>query len=861
VSVFTLHLLGPPLLEADGRSIGNLRRKAMALIAYLAVDGNRHSRDALAPLFWPEYGQSRARANLRRCLFDVNEAIGHRVLTSEQDTLHLGSEGLTTDVGEFRRLSAGCGNHDRDVRCETCESMLQKAAELYSNDFLFGFTLPDCTCFDEWQLFQGERLRNELAEVLERLIKLREKSAGASETIGYARRLLALDPLEESYHRTLIRLSALAGQRAAAIRQYDHCAKLLRDELDTEPGPSTIELVHSIRARTFMRGGSTPLRIPSPDEFSTARALQVQSRQRDAEAFLVAAYASGCETSALVRAIDTAGGTVLERCEGMLSARLSDVGAAVEAAIDCERDNGALLRIAIHVARADAPPDRLMALLSAWPDGEILLSPTAADGAHKRLPRGVSLHSLGYHRLIDLDPPEQIFQVIHPEHIRPLPMIDSVDSRPNNLPEVSGQFIGRERELADILELIGSGTVQLLTLTGPAGTGKTRLSLQAAARLIHHFDDGAFFVDLASVPDPGSVPAAISSALALHAPSGIESPEDRTLLDSLSCRRILLLLDNFEHLIRAATWVSKLVAAAPGVKIIVMSRQRLGISAEREYCLSPLALPDLNAPPASHLATDSVRLFIDRARAVLPDLEANEATVDIVARICSRLDGLPLAIELAAARLRIFTPPELLHMLGDRFVLLTAGPRDLPERQQTMKGTIDWSYDLLDAQEKRIFALCAVFHSGCTMEAAEFVCTDTSDPEAADTLSVIASLVDKRLLRAGDAGDEKRFSFFETIREYAVLKLKEHPDGITARELHEREHENLRQALRWYLDSGDSEQAVAMSTALEWFWYRYGHVREANQWLTEIVPAYSHDGYRSERSAHGCSHGKPMRRH
>ena len=878
MSVLTLHLLGPPLLEANGRSIGNLRRKAMALIAYLAVDGQPHSRDALATLFWPEYGQSRARANLRRCLFDVNEAIGHGALTSEQDTLHLGSEGLTTDVGEFRRLSAGCGNHDREEPCERCEAMLRKAAELYSNDFLFGFTLPDCTCFDEWQLFQGERLRNELSEVLERLIKLREKYAGASETLGYARRLLALDPLEESYHRTLIRLFALAGQRAAAIRQYDRCVKLLRDELDTEPDPSTIELIHSIRERTFRKGGSTPLRLPSLDEYSGPPALPEQSQKRDTEVFLAATGTIGCATSTVEQEIKAAGGNVLELREGMLCARLPDVAAAIHAALGLERDNGTLFRIAIHVARAVAPIDRLMALLSACPEGDILLSSTAADWARQRLPREVSLRSLGYHRLIDLGPPEHIFQVIHPEHIRPLPMIKSVDSRPNNLPEVSGQFIGRETELADILELISSGTVQLLTLTGPAGTGKTRLSLHAAARLIHHFDDGAFFVDLASVRDPGSVPAAISSALALHAPSGIESPEDRTLTDFLRGRRILLLLDNFEHLIQEATWVSKLVAAAPGVRILVTSRQRLGICAEREYCLLPLALPDLNATTASHLAADSVRLFIDRARAVLPEMEANEATVDIVARICSRLDGLPLAIELAAARLRIFTPPELLHMLGDRFALLTAGPRDLPERQQTMKGAIDWSYDLLNAQEKRIFALFAVFRSGCTMEAAEFVCADTRDPEAADILSAIASLVDKSLLRAGDAGDEKRFTFFETIREYAALKLKEHSDGNTARERHaefyrtlaieaepqlhasdqvawldrlEREHENLRQALRWYLDSGDSEQAVAMSTALEWFWYRYGHVHEANRWFTEIVPAESHDGYRSEKSALG----------
>jgi len=878
VSGLTLHLLGPPLLVVDGRSVGNLRRKAMALIAYLAVDRHPHSRDALATLFWPEYGQSRARANLRRCLFDVNEAVGHGVLTSDQDTLNLGSENLMTDVDEFRRLAAGCGMHDREKPCETCSTMLRQAEELYSNDFLFGFTLPDCTYFDEWQLLQGERLRIELADVLDRLIRLWEQEGAASEALGYARRLLALDPLEESSHRILIRLSALAGQRAAAIRQYDRCVKLLKDELDAEPDPSTIELVHSIRERTFVKGDSTPLRIPASDEYSTAGTLPVQLHQRDAEAFLVAAYANGCAAAALVRAIDTAGGTVLERCEGMLSAKLPDVGAAIEAAIDFERDNGAPLHIAIHVARADAPMDRLMALLSACPDGEILLSSTAADRAHERLPRGVSLRSLEYHRLIDLGPPEQIFQVIHPEHIRQLPILETVDSRPNNLPEVTGRFIGRDDEIAEIEELIVSGTAQLITLTGPAGTGKTRLSLQAAARLIHHFDDGAFFVDLGSVRDARSVPAAICSALALHAPSGIASSEDRTLTDFLRGRRMLLLLDNFEHLIQAATWVSTLAAAAPGVKFVVTSRQRLGIRAEREYCVSPLTVPDCDAPSASLLATDSVRLFFDRARAVVPEIEANDATVQIAARICTRLDGLPLAIELAAARLKIFTPPELLHMLGDRFAVLTAGPRDLPERQQTLKSAVDWSYDLLDAHEKRVFTLFAVFSGGCTLEAAESVCTDTADPEAPDVLSAIASLVDKSLLRSVDAGGEKRFSFFETIREYAALMLREHPDENSARKRHaefyrtmaieaetqlhsadqiawldqlEREHENIRQALRWLMDSGMSENAVAMATALEWFWYRYGHVREANQWLTETVHADRHDGSPSEQASEG----------
>ncbi len=341
---------------------------------------------------------------------------------------------------------------------------------------------------------------------------------------------------------------------------------------------------------------------------------------------------------------------------------------------------------------------------------------------------------------------------------------------PSNLPVPPTALLGREMELAEVSRFLEDGSCRLLTLIGPGGIGKTRLALQAAADMLPDFEDGAFFVSLAPISDPRMVAPAIASAL------GVWETPDQPLLERLKARlrdrHMLLLLDNFEHLGSAGPLVAELLADSAQLRVLVTSRAVLNLRGEREYPLPPLALPDLRRDAANSemLARyASVELFVQRARAAKPNFTLTPATGPVVAEICRRLDGLPLAIELAAARVKLMSPQALLARLERRLAVLTGGARDLPERQQTLLRAITWSYDLLEPNEKALFARFAVFAGDWTLEAAEEVCAPPDETQV-DVLEGLASLADKSLLQRRDelAEGSVRFGMLETVREYAL---------------------------------------------------------------------------------------------
>ncbi|MFC1526214.1 BTAD domain-containing putative transcriptional regulator [Candidatus Latescibacterota bacterium] len=379
--------------------------------------------------------------------------------------------------------------------------------------------------------------------------------------------------------------------------------------------------------------------------------------------------------------------------------------------------------------------------------------------------------------------PEQETRDLHDAILRPQISLHDEPSPLSTLPAQTTTFIGRETEVATAKHLLLQPDVRLVTLTGPGGTGKTRLGLQVAADLLGHYGDGVCFVSLAPVGNPDLVVAAIVQSLGFQAPGDV-SPLD-VLRAYLRPKQLLLVLDNFEHILDAAPVVVDLLAAAPALDVLVTSRTVLRVSGEHEYLVPPMLVPGATNPPSCEwlMKSEAARLFAERAKAVVADFELTGENVQAVAEICARLDGLPLAIELAAARVGLLPPQSMLTRLGSPLGFLTAGPRDLPVRQQTLRNTIGWSYDLLAEAEQTLFRRLAVFVGGCTLDAAEAICGISGD---LDVLNGLEGLVDHSLLTRSDVGDEPRYAMLETLREYSLERLEESDEGTTICQQHAR---------------------------------------------------------------------------
>jgi predicted ATPase len=404
--------------------------------------------------------------------------------------------------------------------------------------------------------------------------------------------------------------------------------------------------------------------------------------------------------------------------------------------------------------------------------GQVLVSETAAALVRDALPPGASLQDLGVHRLKDLGHPERIFQLRAAGLQAGFPPLRSLGNPAlaNNLPAQLARFIGRDRELAQVRALVGSS--RLVTLTGAGGCGKTRLGLQLAAELLDGSGDGVWLVELAAVTDDSAVASAISQVLGIAGQPG--RPVLDTLLDALAPQDMLIMLDNCEHLIGGcAKTADAIVRRCPRVHLLATSREPLGIGGEIIYRVPPLSLPGPgDSGPAAAESCDAVALFVDRARAQGTGLSLDEATAPLVVSICARLDGLPLAIELAAARLRSMSLSSLHDRLDQRFRLLTGGSRTAPERQQTLQATVEWSYSLLNGTEQQLLGRLSVFAESFDLDAAEAVC-GFGDIELFDVTDLLGSLVDKSLVVAEPAGPALRYRLLETIRQFAAEKLAE----------------------------------------------------------------------------------------
>jgi predicted ATPase/DNA-binding SARP family transcriptional activator len=914
-----LFLFGVPRVEREGQAVSIRRRKVWALLAYLAVTGQPHSRDALATMFWPENDQSSALANLRRDLSRLKRAVGDEVL--DVDRLQVGlvspahpsagsGQGVWLDVEAFKgRLAAvQAHGHAPGELCAECMEALTQAVSLYSDDFMAGFSLPDSLEFDEWQFFQAEGLRRSFGEALQRLVQWHTGQAEFEQGVEYARRWVALDPLHEEAQRQLMRLYAWSGQQAAAVRQYQECARLLEEELGVEPEPETVALYEAIRTRQLPPPDEAEKTWPTPAALAE---LAPQARYVLEERLAVGGYGEvyrgrdrltdqpvaikrlrpelvARDPKFLTRFVRE--GEALRRLdhpnivkmlatfehEGQHHIVMEYVPGGTlrdllqeQSPLPLERTLDIALELAdalarahhLHVVHRDLKPGNVLLAADGTPrltdfgmarleredtrltlTGAIIgspayLSPEAARGEELDARSDVWSFGAMLFEMLSGHPPFEeerltpllvsILQEPVPEIVRYCPDLpralgdllrgmlakererrivsmrevaaaleairggrpDSVSiperrgadqahlvgqaresegrrgegaalpSPPHNLPHHATPFVGREEELADIRRLLREEPAcRLLTLVGPGGIGKTRLALEAAEGTLDAFSDGVFFVPLASVGGIEFMVAAVAEAVDCEFSRGV-APKSQ-LLKHLVGKRLLLVADNLEHLLEGVDLFSEILSAAPQARLLVTSRERLHLQEEWIYEVQGLPCPEAVDDPADLQAYGAARLFVERARQADVNFGLSAEDVPALVRVCKLVDGMPLALELAAAWARSMSLSEIAREVERNLDFLSTSMRNVPERHRSLKVVFEQSWERLTDAEQEVLSRLSVFQGGCSREAAEVV--------AGATLPLLASLGDKSLLHRADSG---RYEMHGLIHQFAAEQL------------------------------------------------------------------------------------------
>lgn len=623
-----LRLFGRTQATHAGAPIQIGSRKALALLAYLAVQAGSHHRDTVAALLWPEQSQARALAVLRQALYALRRTPAKRVLEGRQD-LAIIDEALWIDTREFDSLTAAASSTPVDPAHEDDAVRLERAAALYRGDFMHGFSLRDCPAFDEWQSLRTEEYRRRVKDVLRRLVGWYAEQRKLERAIDHGRQLLLLDPYDQAEHRRIMVLHALADHRAAALRQHETLAKLLEDDLGTEPDDETTALYEAIR------------------------------------------------------------------------------------------------RGEVHL------------LLQRTPAGAPLsgLAPLLADRSQVR--ESDALHA-------------------------------STQRPRSNVPPQPTAFVGRRRDLHDLDDLLANPSARLITIVAPGGMGKTRLALAAAERQLAHgtFEDGVFFVPLASVQRVAFLAQAIADAMDIKL-LGSEDGE-RQLLRQLSGRRLLLVLDNFEHLLSGAGFVSELLAHAPALTVLVTSRERLNVQEEWLYQLWGMDVPNDAFDVDGMRTFGAIDLFERCAKKANPRFELGRSGDDVV-RICRGLQGMPLGIELAAAWVTTIPCRDIADEIEEDLGFLETRAPTIADRHRSLKAVFEYAWNQASDAVRSTFERLSVFRGGFTRAAAEQV--------AGATLPILASLAEMAFIRLGDSG---RYDIHELLRQFAEGKLRSRPPGYEA---------------------------------------------------------------------------------
>jgi predicted ATPase/DNA-binding SARP family transcriptional activator len=836
-------LLGRLEARADGVDVAPTRAQRRTLLAFLLLHADRVvATDELVEGLWNGRAPATAQTALQGHVSALRKALGADRIATESPGYRLGLlEGDELDIRRVDAIAADAGAGGRLARLQD----LREAIALFRGEPLAEFR------YHAFAAEESARLAALRLALEEEQIELELEYGRYEEAVPELDRLIAENPFREDLRAQLMLALYRAGRQADALRAYQEARAVMVDELGIDPSLALRRLERQILEQD-------PELAPS-DDFAPLH--QSETREPAGIVTFLFSDAHG-SAAALARAVSGRhGGFEVETDRGFVVAfaRARD---AVAAAAGIQRTTSDDARVAIGIHSAEAVPAGAgyagpgirgaADLWSAAHPGQILLSQATRDLLRETRSAEPDVVDLGSHRLRDLMAAQRVFQLSVAELDDEFPPLRSLESHTTNLPLQTTPLVGREQEIQEVAELLRRPQTRIVSLTGTGGTGKTRLGLHVAAELLDEFPDGVLFVALAPLSDPGLVLPTIAQTL------GVPGKNGEDLAAHVRDRRLLLVLDNFEHVIEAAPLVGAVTGSGSAAKVLVTTRAPLRLAGEQVYPVSPLEVPEGHDDLERLLRCESVALFASRSRSVRPDFVITAANARAVAEVCKALEGLPLAIELAATRVAVLPPATMLERLDDRLQLLKGGVRDAPERQRTIRATIDWSYDLLEPEQQRLFMRLAVFAGGFTLGAAENVCG-----AGLDVVDALASLTENALVRLGGTDEEPRFAMLETIRAYAAERLEESGGAEELRRRHaehflafaeeaephlrgspgdwldrmDDEHDNFRAALDRLEASGETERNLRLAGALWRFWYLRGHLAEGRRRLETALLA------------------------
>ena len=837
-------LLGRLEVEADGVDLTPPRRQHRTLLALLLLHADEVvATDDCVEALWGERPPETAQTALHGHVSALRKRLGaERIETQSPGYLLRLADRDEVDIRRFERLAAEAPADGRVARSE----QLGKALALFRGEPLADFR------YEAFATQEAARLEELRLAVIEERIQTELELGHHEEVVLELERLVVEHPLREGLRAQLMLALYRAGRQADALQAFQDARGVLREELGLDPGPALQRLEQQIL--------NQDPELAAPDAFAPARHPTAATKPSGIVTFLLT-EAEGPARELVRTVVGQHGGFELDTDGDSLLVAFARARDAVAAAVGIQRATRSVgrLRIGISSAEAIATAEGYTgqgvrgaeSIWSAAHPGQILLSRTTRDLLRETPLDRSEVLDLGEHRLTDLTAAQRLFQLVVPDLEGEFPPPRSLETRPTNLPLQPTPLVGREREIREVAALLLRREARIVTLTGAGGTGKTRLAAQVAAELLDAFPDGVFFVSLAPLVNSELVLATVARILGVPESGGdIRKALARHLRD----RQLLLVLDNFEHVLESAPDV--IASTTSTVRLLATSRIPLHLTTERVYEVSPLETPRRTDDVERLLQRESVALFASRARSVRSEFAVTAENAQPVAEICQALGGLPLALELAATRVGVLPPAALLERLEHPLKLLKGGARDAPERQRTMRATIDWSYDLLEPLEQHLFLRLAVFAGGWTLEAAESICGDNLD-----VVDGLASLAESGLIRVEGADEAPRFAMLETIREYAVERLEGSGDVDELRRRHadyflrlaedaepnlrgspgdwldrlEAEHDNFRAALDRLEASGDSETALRLAAALWRFWYLKGHLAEGSRRLESVL--------------------------